>query len=146
LLAVLSDVADAEPGEQVEVAPREELRHDDEVDVLALPSGGPAGGGDPVLHGGEVGGELRATPVVLPDHVLRPTIPAKRPVVPSRRWEYSASSSRAHPATHSRGTSSALSCSTTPAATSMAGVPRQLIAAEDDAAAATSVRSPAGTS
>ena len=59
------------------------FRVDDEVHVLARTSRLRAGAGDPLLDGREALGQL--VPALA--HAGLPTIPAKRPVVPSRRWE-----------------------------------------------------------
>src|SRR5699024_10596724 len=111
------------------------------MDVRAVSPRLSAGALDPLLDGRQTRGQLLA-----PTHAGLPTTPAYRPVVPWRRWEYRVSSSRAQPGTHSRGTSSAVSCSTTPAATSMAGVPDHDRAAETGATEAASSRIAAGTS
>ena len=71
LLPVLPEVTHAELGQQVDVAAGEELRHDDQLDLVTAAAGGLAGRGDPPFDGGEALGQ------VLPAaHAGRPTMPA----------------------------------------------------------------------
>ena len=90
LVAVLAEVPHPEVVEQEHVGGREELRHDDERDLLGIASRGGAGALDPGVHGSEGVGQLIAPGPGTAHRVASVdivTTPAKRPVTPSRRYE-----------------------------------------------------------
>src|SRR5690606_19106212 len=88
LVLVLPDVGDAEVGQGHDVGHREVLGHHDERDLGGVATRRGAGGGDAVLHGGEVAAQLLdAVGHATSSGGSSRTTPAYRPVVPSRRWE-----------------------------------------------------------
>ena len=84
-----------------DVADREELRDHDELDLAGVASGVGARGRDPGVDAVEAGGDLVATAASVTAALAGSsrTIPANRPVEPSRRYEYRSGLSRVQPGT-----------------------------------------------
>ena len=92
LVAVLAEVPDAEVVQEQDVGGREVLRDDDEGDVVGVASGLGAAALDARAHGTEVVAQLVASRLVAGRRAAghactgrSATMPAKRPVRPSRR-------------------------------------------------------------